>query len=122
MVDLKSVLKRDSYLIEQIKSLVAKEMRNSNLISKYVDSSSNNHSFKQLTNDQYSIYFNDFITELEQRMSQCRQNIEELEFHVRNSSQQQLNPNGTIINSCYRSNQKPIQCVSIHSNKNSKLP
>ena len=54
LTDLKSVLKRDVYYIEQLKAQVAKEMRHSNLISKYVDSSQSNQTFKILTNDQYS--------------------------------------------------------------------
>ncbi|KAJ3318281.1 Nucleoporin p58/p45, partial [Boothiomyces sp. JEL0866] len=93
---LKTILQRDVYVIDQLKSLVAKELRNTDLVARFIESSPTNDFNKGIqTNDAYSNYFLNFTSDLEMRMNQCRQNIEELELNLRSSHAPKIN--ATII-------------------------
>jgi nucleoporin p58/p45 len=62
--NLRNVLRRDLYLIEQLKSLVTKEVRHSDLVARYIDSShTEDLSKSNLNNDAYARYiFHDSVT------------------------------------------------------------
>ncbi|KAJ3312919.1 Nucleoporin p58/p45 [Boothiomyces sp. JEL0838] len=94
---LKTILQRDVYVIDQLKTLVAKELRNTDLVARFIESSPTNDFNKGIqTNDAYSNYFLNFTNDLEMRMNQCRQNIEELELNLRSSHTPKINATGTI--------------------------
>ncbi|KAJ3307254.1 Nucleoporin p58/p45 [Kappamyces sp. JEL0829] len=86
LLGLKNLLKRDWHSIEMVKNLVAKELRHSDLIARYIDSVPlGSDMAKGSHHDAYAIYFSNFASDLENRMNQCRQHIEELEMNVKNA-------------------------------------
>ena len=78
------MLDRDSYLIDDVKKQVTKELRHSDLAARFLERAQAGTKYTTLSHqDQYAAYFANFSQDLEVRMQYCRQSIDELESNIR---------------------------------------
>ncbi|KAI8824495.1 uncharacterized protein EV422DRAFT_322479 [Fimicolochytrium jonesii] len=87
---LNNMLERDKFAIERLRQQVGRELRSSDLVSRFIERyrSGSHHSTAPPKHDAYMSYFLDFADTLEQRMQQYRHTIQELEMSIKALSQE----------------------------------
>ncbi|KAJ2998793.1 Nucleoporin p58/p45 [Globomyces sp. JEL0801] len=102
LASLKDLLNRDTKIIDQVKKLVAKDMRHSDLVARFIDTSNSGLTKNSLNNDAYASYFANFVADLNQTMVNCRQTIEELEMNIRSVASPSARLTPEVIQSVIR--------------------
>ncbi|KAJ3042468.1 Nucleoporin p58/p45 [Rhizophlyctis rosea] len=86
---LSNLLKRDEYLIDQLRIEVQREQRNRDYAGRFVERIKTAGNGKRTSNyDAYATYFEEVASDLEKRMQTYRENIEELEMTIQNTFMQ----------------------------------
>ncbi|TPX59738.1 hypothetical protein PhCBS80983_g02319 [Powellomyces hirtus] len=90
LAGLNNMLARDKYLIDLLRQQVGQELRNSDLVSRFIERyrSGSHHTSAPPKHDAYMSYFVKYADNVEQRMQQYRQTIEELEASIKSLSEE----------------------------------
>ena len=128
LAGVRNLLQRDLHVLDDLKKLVNGELRNSDLAARYLDhrqhstttkrdeanapTNTSGTKFQSPSSDAYAAYFTSFTNDLERRMQNYRQNIEEIESNVKNMMSASIQYTPQVIQEILRNQHQAFLTVA----------